>query len=68
MKKIIKKSIKKLVKNIRKTFLNKVLAIILFGLGWLSMEVSNDATFLVFILLFVIPLFFSKENWIIGKP
>ena len=47
------------------TLKNKLCAIILFGLGVFSAKISNEATFLVFVSLFVIPLFFSRRNWIV---
>lgn len=48
----------------RELLKNKVYALILIGLGWLSILPDRDGTFLVFISMIAIPLFFSKENWI----
>lgn len=43
---------------------NKLYAIGLVALGAASMLLTYDATFLVFTLLFGVPMFFSKEEWI----
>ncbi len=48
----------------RELLKNKLYALILIGLGWLSILPDRDGTFLVFISMIAIPLFFSKENWI----
>lgn len=63
----MKKISKNLVRYIRRTMMNKLCAIGLLGLGWLSMTVSKDATFLVFTMLFAIPLFFSRKNYFMGE-
>lgn len=44
---------------------NKIYAILMLGLGLVSITLSNDATFLVFMSVFAIPMFFSKEEWIL---
>ena len=46
-------------------FKNKLCAIAIILLGVVSNFISCDATFLVFALLFSIPLFFAKKNWVI---
>jgi uncharacterized membrane protein YiaA len=56
--------IKEIAKYMRRTRLNKICALALIGLGLISASISNDATFLIFTLLFGIPLFFSRRNWI----
>ena len=43
---------------------NKLVALVLFILGLLSVVLSNDITFFVFSLLISIPLFCAKQNWI----
>ena len=43
---------------------NKVAAILLILLGFVSMGINNDATGLVFLTLMAFMLFFSKENFI----
>lgn len=47
-----------------KTLKNKVVAVTLIICGILSLTFDTDATATVMILLFAIPLFFAKENWI----
>ena len=59
----MKRYIKKIKHNFRKTYKNKLLAIVILLLGVLSVGIENDATFLVFTLIFAIPLFLAKENW-----
>lgn len=44
---------------------NKIYALALLGLGAASLKLSNDATFLVMIALIAVPMFFSKEEWIL---
>lgn len=53
------------VKYIRRTFKNKVVALAMIGLGVASRMLSDDATFLVFMLIFAIPLFFARKNYVI---
>ena len=48
-----------------KTLKNKILAVILVILGAIPMIIDKDATMLVFVLCFVVPVFFSKENWVV---
>lgn len=59
----MKRYIKKIKRNFRKTYKNKLVAIALLLLGVLSVGIENDATFLVFTLIFAIPLFLAKEDW-----
>ena len=49
----------------RELLKNKLYALILIGIGWLSIIPERDGTFLVFALMFGLPLFFSKENWVV---
>lgn len=48
-----------------KTLANKITALILIAIGIVSCKVDiyHDATFLIFSLLFGVPLFFAKKNW-----
>ena len=48
----------------RELLKNKIYALILIGLGALSILIEYDATFFVFTSMIGIPLFFAKENWI----
>lgn len=43
---------------------NKIFALMLIAVGVASVLIDMDATFLIFILMFAVPLFFAKENWI----
>ncbi len=47
-----------------KTLKNKIMAVFLMLLGWLSSKIDGDGTFFLFTLMIGIPLFFEKENWI----
>lgn len=49
----------------RELLKNKLYALILISIGWLSIIPERDGTFLVFALMLGLPLFFSKENWIV---
>ena len=44
---------------------NKIYATLLFGIGVLTTLLTKDATFLVLISMFTIPMLFSKKEWII---
>lgn len=46
-----------------KTLMNKVLAIILIGIGIASCVLLKDGTFMIFTTIVGVPLFFAKENW-----
>lgn len=39
-------------------------AIAMLGCGYVGVLIENDATALVFLAMFAVPLFFAKENWI----
>lgn len=43
---------------------NKIYATILLGIGVLGTAMSNDATSLLVLSLFAVPMFFSKKEWI----
>jgi hypothetical protein len=47
-----------------KTLKNKLFAVGMEALGVLLTAVYGDGTFLVFISMFAIPLFFAKQNYI----
>ena len=49
---------------IKKTWKNKLAAIALTLVGYLSTLPEKDGTAFVFLLMFSIPLFFAKENYI----
>lgn len=58
------KIITKLAKSWRKTFWNKVVAIVIFALNYAMMLVSKDATAMVIFGIISIGLFFAKENYV----
>ena len=58
------KYITSVVLYLRETWKNKVCALALIGLGLLCGILTGDATGLVLVSLFAIPLFFVLENWI----
>lgn len=43
---------------------NKLYATLMFGLGVVSMILIGDATLLVALSVFALPMFFSKKEWI----
>ena len=43
---------------------NKIYAIILLGIGAVSTALTNDATLLLLVSMFAVPMFFSKKEWI----
>lgn len=48
-----------------KTLGNKIMAIIMIGVGILTVHISGgDATACVFLCILGIPLFFAKTNWL----
>lgn len=51
-----------MIKNLRRTWKNKVAALAMAFVGYLSIFIDNDATAFVFILLLAIPVFFAKDN------
>lgn len=51
-------------KYIRRTAKNKVVALLLIGCGLGTNIASDDATFLVAILICAVPLFFARRNYI----
>lgn len=55
---------KKFWEYMLETYLNKLLALAMVSFGYLTAQVGNDGTFLVFALIFSIPLFITKKNWI----
>lgn len=60
----MKRKIRRFWKYMKRTFMNKVIASIIFALGLLSIKLSNDGTFLLFTMFLSIPLFFEKDNQI----
>ena len=56
---------RKLVKYFKETYKNKLVALVLLTLGWLSIKIENDITAFVFIASVAIPAFFAKKNWVL---
>lgn len=54
----------KIKRYFKRTYENKLVALALIALGFMSISFERDATFLVMTLIFGIPLFFDKKNWI----
>ena len=55
-----------MIKHLKRTWKNKLVALALMGLGYLSIGISNDATAFVFSsMVFGVPLFFAKRNYVI---
>lgn len=51
--------------NKKNTRDNKIVAIIMFILGFISLIITDDATaFVLFNVIFVIPLMLAKQNYI----
>lgn len=48
----------------RELIKNKLYAIIFILIGAVSILIDQDTTFFIFALMFGIPLFFAKDNWI----
>ena len=43
---------------------NKIYSILMLAVGGIATAISKDATLLVLMSLFAIPMFFSKHEWI----
>ncbi len=53
---------------LKRTWKNKVAAVVLMAVGCLSMKVSGDGTALLLLTMLAMPMFFAKENYItIGR-
>jgi hypothetical protein len=48
----------------KRTIGNKICAIAMIAAGGLVTMLSGDATALVFLLMFAVPMFFAWEQWI----
>lgn len=42
---------------------NKICAVLMLALGLVPVILDHDATVLVFMSLFAVPMFFSKKQW-----
>lgn len=62
---MIIKNKKEFTRYIRKTYKNKLIAMILLAVGIISTSISDgDVTFLVFTMMIGLPLFFTRKNYI----
>lgn len=55
---------KQIVRNIKRTYKNKIVALAILGIGMIPVWCFNDGTFLLFALIIFAPLFFAKVNYI----
>ena len=55
---------KQIVRNIKRTYKNKIVALAILGIGMIPVWFFNDGTFLLFALIIFVPLFFAKVNCI----
>lgn len=56
--------VNKIVNNLKETYMNKLMAIILLICGSVPVMIDGDGTFLLFAGIIAIYMFFAKENWI----
>lgn len=47
----------------RRTWKNKACALIVLAVGTVPVFIDHDATALVFMACFAVPMFFSREDW-----
>ena len=53
------------IRYMRRTWLNKLVAVAMSLLGLLSVIVSEgDATFFILMSLITVPMFFARESWL----
>lgn len=61
----MRKFIKRLKNHFRRTWMNKLCAMVLVACGLVINKIDGDGTMLVIALILGSGLFFSKENWMI---
>ena len=49
---------------LKRTWKNKVMALVLLFVGIVPILIENDATVFVFLIVMIIPLFFTGKNYI----
>jgi hypothetical protein len=64
LKEWITKENKKMIKHLRRTWKNKVAALVIAFAGYLTTFIDGDATAFVFLLLIAVLLFFARRNLI----
>ena len=57
------KEIRIFVRHMQRTYKNKLAALAMFMIGVVVANLSGDGTFLVFVLMFGLPMFFAKKDW-----
>lgn len=60
-----RKTMLRFIRYLRRTYRNKIVALVLILLGVLSTMVDGDATALVFMSLIAVPVFFMNKNCIV---
>lgn len=58
----ITKLIKVIINYFHETYLNKLIAVAMVGIGMIPVIIDRDITFLMFILLFAMPLFVTNKD------
>lgn len=56
------KTARKIVRYIKETYVNKLMAMLLLIIGCLPLWIDNDGTLLIFMSIFAIPLFFARHS------
>ena len=56
------KILKGIIRYIRRTWKNKLIALALLAIGGLTLSISNDATVFIFMMFITLPLFFINKN------
>lgn len=49
---------------LKRTWKNKIVSVMLAAVGYASTLIENDGTAFLFLLMFAVPLFFAKKNYI----
>lgn len=63
MNKKLHRNIWRFIRHMQATYKNKLAALAMVIIGIASAKMSGDATFMMFVLAFGLPLFFSKRDW-----
>lgn len=56
------KTARKIVRYIKETYVNKLMAMLLLIIGCLPLWIDNDATLLILMSIFALPLFFARHS------
>ena len=63
MNKKLHRNIWRFIRHMQVTYKNKLAALAMLAIGIVSAKMSGDGTFMMFVLVFGLPLFFSKRDW-----